>query len=143
MFGGIKDTFKKSEAASIVQSLLEQQVKLGFLNLDAGKIANAIVGLTWDSRSQFLDGKKYPRPSKYGLAAFSIASSLDRCGSDRDLFLALMAVLPPILERLEGDRLIGSANTTDMRLALLSSNAYLSHARHHGLIDEEVEPDAQ
>lgn len=72
MFDGVRNTWRKSEAAVIVQNLLEIQVKNGLSNLDPAETANKLVGVVWDSKPDIFSGKFGQRPHKISLAAAAL-----------------------------------------------------------------------
>jgi hypothetical protein len=58
LFSGIMDTYKKSEAAVVVQNLPEHQARVGLLDVDPGKLANRLISLIWDQKPD-LFGRKF------------------------------------------------------------------------------------
>jgi hypothetical protein len=57
LFSGIKNTFKKSEAAMVVQKLLETQAKVGLLLHDPAELARALVMAVWDKHPALFTGR--------------------------------------------------------------------------------------
>ena len=72
---GITDTYKKSEAAVVVQNLLEQQLKAGLFESDPAMCANRLVEVIWQQKPDMFGGKFGQRPHKLSIAAaaFSFA----------------------------------------------------------------------
>ena len=76
LFSGINNTLKKSEAAVVVQDLLEQQVRAGLFNLSAAPFANQLVQTIWRHKSEVLDGSQGPRPHKITIAAMALSTGV-------------------------------------------------------------------
>lgn len=77
LFGGIKDTFKKSEAAVIVQNLLEMQQKSGLFDNDPASSATSLVDAVWTKNPHLFDGRFGQRPHKISLAASAFSNAID------------------------------------------------------------------
>lgn len=77
LFAGIKDTFKKSEAAVIVQNLLEMQQKNGFFDTDPASSATHLIDAVWAKKPHLFDGRFGQRPHKISLAAAAFSNALD------------------------------------------------------------------
>lgn len=119
LFSGAKALVCKSEAAVIVQKLLERQVALGFLGTDPAPsvLANKLVELLWD-RNPRIFGTAGVLPHKLAVAAAALSSGVNamaRAG-DRQTLLALLASLGTALVELAatGDRL--DLHATDLYL---------------------------
>ena len=76
LFRGIKSTYKKSEAAVVVQNLLEHQAKAGLFNLDPASIATKLVAAAWKQKPDVFDGLFGQRPHKITVAAFAFANGM-------------------------------------------------------------------
>ena len=79
-FRGIKNNIKKSEAAVIIQNLLEMQSKTGLYDRDPASSANEIVGAFWDKSVNILDGRFGQRPHKISLAAAALGDAISKLG---------------------------------------------------------------
>ena len=77
LFGGIKDTFKKSEAAVIVQNLLEMQQKSGLFDNDPASSATTLVDAVWTKNPHLFDGRFGQRLHKISLAASAFSNAID------------------------------------------------------------------
>jgi hypothetical protein len=73
IFGGVTDLYKKSEAAVVVQNLLEHQSRAGMLDRHPGKFANALVRAAWQQLPDIFGGKFGQRPHKISTAATALA----------------------------------------------------------------------
>lgn len=77
LFRNIKNQFRKSEAAIIVQNLLEMHTKIGLLDGDVAVIANKIVEAVWQDSSHLLDGRFGRRPHKLALATAALHFAIE------------------------------------------------------------------
>lgn len=82
LFGGIKDTYKKSEAAVVVQNLLEMQAKAGIFDGDPASSATDLVGIVWTKSPHLFDGRFGQRPHKISVAAASFANAISVLGHE-------------------------------------------------------------
>lgn len=71
-FSGVKSTWRKSEAAVVIQNLLEHQHKVGMFDPDPGRTANALIQAIWDSSPETFDGRRGVRPHKATIAAAAL-----------------------------------------------------------------------
>lgn len=81
VFSAIKNTYKKSEAAVVVQKLLEQVIsQFPHMNWRTGEpaaeVANVYVGALFTARPDMVNGHYGVRPHKVTFAAASIACGL-------------------------------------------------------------------
>ncbi|EJM69954.1 hypothetical protein [Pseudomonas sp. GM55] len=76
LFSGIKSTYKKSEAAIVVQNLLEQQAKVGIFDLDPARFAKKLIEIIWNSKPDVFDGKFGQRPHKLAVAASALSNGI-------------------------------------------------------------------
>ena len=72
MFNSIKSAYKKSEAAVVVQNLLEHQARAGWFEMDPPSFANKLVALVWEQRPDVFDGKFGQIPHKIAVAASAL-----------------------------------------------------------------------
>lgn len=77
LFRGIKDTFRKSEAAVIVQNLLEMQQRSGLFDHDPASSATRIVDAVWKKSPHLFDGRFGQRPHKISIAASALSNAVD------------------------------------------------------------------
>lgn len=101
MFSAIKSTFKKSEAAVVVQNLLEEHRARGACEGDPASIATRLVGLVWDQKPDLFGGKFGQRPHKLSVAAIALAQGLPGFAYNRDMQLACLLSLGTILSQLD------------------------------------------
>lgn len=95
-FSGVKDIYKKSEAAVLVQNLLEHQARIGLLSADPAKLANHLVEVVWQVRPDLFSGKFGQRPHKLSVAASALAFPLRHLKNgavERDALILSLATL--------------------------------------------------
>ncbi len=99
-FSGIKNNIRKSEAAVLIQNLLENQAALGFFpktDPTPAEMANKLIQVVWDNNSGIAQSN--PLPHKMALAAVGLSSgviAMDKAGN-REILLALNFSLGQIL----------------------------------------------
>ncbi|RCW85444.1 hypothetical protein [Phyllobacterium bourgognense] len=78
MFGAIKNTYKMSEAAVVVQNLLQISLRAGLGNpaADCAQMANNMVAIAWKDRPDLFSGKFGQRPHKISVAAAALAEGV-------------------------------------------------------------------
>lgn len=116
LFRGIKSAYKKSEAAVVVQNLLENQARLGLLNRDPAKFANELIGAVWDSKPDVFEGKFGQRPFKITVAASALANGIDLLKDGDPNRDALVMSLGNILSELETNGRLYPLNSLDGEL---------------------------
>jgi hypothetical protein len=129
LFSGIKSTYKKSEAAVVVQNLLEHQANVGLFDLDPAKLANKLVEIVWDSKPDVFDGKFGQRPHKITVAASALANGIELF-DDGDLNRnALVLSLGNILSELETNGRLYPLNSLDHQLIEASMSIFAEIAQ--------------
>ena len=73
---GMVNTFKKSEAAVVVQKLLEIQAIAGLFDKDCAAYAQVLVDAAWSEKPTVFDGSFGQRPFKLSVAATALANGL-------------------------------------------------------------------
>ncbi len=124
IFGGIKNTYKKSEAAAVVQNLLEHQASVGLFSLDPAKLATKLTGAVWDSKPDVFNGKFGQRPHKITVAASALASGIglfDVSDLNRN---ALVLSLGNLLSELETNGRLYPLNSLDHQLLEASISTF-------------------
>lgn len=123
LFSGIKNTYKKSEAAAVVQVFLEHQANAGMLDLDPARLANKLVAMIWDSKPDVFSGKFGQRPHKISVAACAIANGLELFADGNMNRNALMFSLGNILSEIETNGRLYPLNSLDHQL--LETSMYI------------------
>lgn len=125
LFSGIKNTYKKSEAAVVVQNLLELQANVGLFDLDPAKFANKLVGIAWDSKPDVFNGKFGQRPHKMTVAASALANGIELFDDDDLNRNALVLSLGNIVSELATNGRLYPFNSLDHQLLEVSMSIYV------------------
>lgn len=119
-FSGIKDNLKKSEAAVVVQTLLERHQQKFGLSAQPSALANKLIDSTWNSAPELFNGKKSgARPHKASIAAYSLACAAygaRKMGTNEEMELAFSMCLSQILSKIESSPEHFQFTDIDMRL---------------------------
>lgn len=73
LVGGIANIWKKSDAATGVTNLLEDQKRKGFFWGDAFKAAHDYIEWAWEAQPRIFNGKLGVRPHKVSTAIYALA----------------------------------------------------------------------
>ena len=76
LFGSIKTKWKMSEAAVVVEKLLERQVQWGWVELDPLTTANKLVHCVWMENPKLYSGGFGQRPHRLTIAAVALARGI-------------------------------------------------------------------
>lgn len=105
LFSGFKDNLKKSEAAALVETLLERHQANFGLSVPPGQLANQLIDTTWRSAPQIFNGKlSGARPHRASVAAYALACAahgVREKGTNEEMELALSMCLAQILSKIE------------------------------------------
>lgn len=116
LFSGIKDAYKKTAAAVVIQHLLEHQGRIGFFEGDPATLSRRLVSSTWDQKPDMFGGKFGQRPHKLSVAAISLAIGVAGFSKhDRNRAVLLLA-LGNILSELEVNGRLYPLNGVDYTL---------------------------
>ena len=80
--------YKKSDAATAIQNLLEHQAQYGVFEGDPASTANAYVQAAWDEKPDVFNGKFGKRPHKLSVVIYALALAVQRLHSIKDDQLA-------------------------------------------------------
>lgn len=116
IFGGIKSTFKKTEAAVVVQNLLEHQVKTGLFDLNPAKLANRLIEMAWEAKPDVFNGKFGQRPHKITVAAAALANGIELSDEGDSNRNALVLSLGSLLSELEVNGQLYPLNSLDHKV---------------------------
>jgi hypothetical protein len=125
MFSAIKSTFKKSEAAVVIQNLLSDHKARGACEGDPAFIATKLISLVWDQKPDLFNGKFGQRPHKLSVAAIALAQGLNGFAYNRDMQLACLNSLGTILDQLNVNGQFYKLNAIDDALI---SEAFIDYA---------------
>ena len=113
LFGGIKSNYKKSEAAVVVQNLLE---RYELFDLNPASMANKLVAALWEEKPDIFNGKFGQRPHKLTVAAAALANGI-HLFEKSDLNRSVLALsLGAILSDLEINGRLYPLNSIDHQL---------------------------
>jgi hypothetical protein len=101
IFKGIKDNWKKSEAAVVIQNLLEDSFKIGLFEMDPASSANSLIGTVWTKFPHLFDGRFGQRPHKISIAAYALANALEVVGADNSNGYTFAISLGKILNEID------------------------------------------
>lgn len=135
LFSGIKNNYKKSEAAVVVQNLLEHQQKIGLFDANPGSTATRLVGDLWDARPDIFNGNFGQRPHKLTVAAAALASGLRSQWPNESDRNAILVCLGIVLSEVERNGSLYPFNGVDERLIALS----LARFQEEADVDESVD----
>lgn len=124
LFGAIKNPYKKSEAAVVVQNLLEAQARAENFDLDPASYANQLVAAIWDQKPDVFDGKFGQRPHKLTVAAAALAHGIQQLDSSDDNWPSLVLSLGNLLSELEVNGQLYPLNSLDHCLLRVAVSAF-------------------
>jgi len=116
LLDGFKDIKHKSDAAVIVQNLLEHQARAGLYSLDPASEATRLVEIVWLSHRDLFSGKFGQRPHKITVAASAIANGLNLYQADEPNRNALLLSLGKIFSELAVNERKYALNSLDQEL---------------------------
>lgn len=125
LFSGLKSTYKKSEAAVVVQNLLEHQGKVGMFTGDPGKTATAMVASVWRAKPAVFDGSFGQRPHKLSVAAAALANAITALTQDSPHRAGIGIALGNLLSHLEVNGSLYPFNGIDQKLVETSLAVFL------------------
>ena len=79
MFMGVIDTFKKSQAAAVLEILLGHAASRNLVWREPAITANHSVGHAWERYYEAVSGRIRRRPNKMAFASLSAAAQIERC----------------------------------------------------------------
>lgn len=97
MFGWVKNTLRKSEAALLVQQALEHHMPFGSRPFDPDKQSTLFVARVWDHKPDVFEGKLGKPPHKMSIAAFALATALRDFEDDDEAEIAILLALGAVL----------------------------------------------
>ena len=116
LFKGIKNTYKKSEAAVLVQNLLEMQAKVGIFNEDPASSATLLVDAVWMKTPHLFDGRFGQRPHKLSLAAASFSNAIQGLKIGSSNSNVFVVCLGNVLNEVEVNGRLYPLNSLDMEI---------------------------
>lgn len=116
LFRSVKNTYKKSEAAVVVQNLLEIQANTGMLDIDPATAANQLVRSVWSESPHLFDGRFGQRPHKLSIAAVAFSRAITHLSDDDPLILSFMMALGKIMGEVSANGRLYPFNSVDEQL---------------------------
>jgi len=116
LFSGIKNNYKKSEAAVVVQNLLQMQFDAGMLDRDPASFATALVDAVWSDKPDIFNGNFGQRPFKISVAAIAIGMGIPQYSNGDATRNALVISLGNIFLELETNGRLYPLNSIDDQL---------------------------
>lgn len=101
MLSRMKNNWKKSEAAVIVQQLLERKEAVGLFTGDSATTANSIVAIGWEQMPDVFSGKFGKRPHKISVAAFCLGYFTQVYDSDERNGMILAVCFMELMEEIQ------------------------------------------
>lgn len=125
-FSGVEAAVRKSEAAVVIQKLLERQIACGLLEVEPRALANKLVQVVWDRNPQLFNDANAKLPNKLALAAAALSSGVNalRTG-DRSDQLALVTCLGFVLMDLIASEGRHSLSSLDLYLIDQATSVHL------------------
>jgi hypothetical protein len=132
--GGIKNFFKQTEAAVVVQKLLEHQAnKVGWFDLDPAQFANMLVRAAWEEEPDIFSGKFGQRPHKVSTAAIALARAVKAMPKTDSNRSAVLISLGNLLSKIERNGQFYPLNSTDEYLLEFSAKVFMEASADMGV----------
>jgi hypothetical protein len=116
LFDGFVTSWKLSEAAVIVQGLLERQPGAQTIKEGPARFAHTLVQSEFDGNQDLYSGNKGGRPSKYVLAACSLRGGVESNAEDKLIRCTLLLCLGNLMMYIAGNASKEKFSLNDMRL---------------------------
>ena len=142
LFSGIKSTLKKSEAAVLVQRLLEHQADFGSFTLDPARLATELVQRVWELEPDIYNGKFGQRPHKITVATTALANGIDLFDNDDLNKNALALSLGSLFSELETNGRLYPLNSLDHQLLETSAEVFMKFSQEFSESSAGKEADA-
>ncbi|WP_157764557.1 hypothetical protein [Rhodobacter sp. CZR27] len=136
LFKGIKDQWKKAEAAAVIQTLLEEQIKVGLLDANAASLANSVVSKVWEQSPEYFDGRFGQRPHKIAFAGLALAMAVDKLPKDGRLHAPLMVCLSELLLGVEANSFLLPLTPLDERMIAAARDVLVAQTQN--LADDQL-----
>lgn len=130
LFSGIINNWKKSEAAAIIQNLLEiSQKNMGAFGFspDPAQTATSLIQSAWEAMPHVFSGEFGQRPHKLATAAIALAYGIQHT-TDEDNRAHFLIALGSILNEVEANGSFYPFNSIDERLLVNASRLFTEKA---------------
>ncbi|MBW6453784.1 MAG: hypothetical protein K0A92_08405 [Methyloprofundus sp.] len=116
ILGSVKSNFKKSEAAVIIQKLLEMQAGLGTFVGNPAKSATLIIANAWNNKPDIFNGKFGQRPHKMSAAATAFAIAIEEMSPENPHYLPIIFAFSRLIEDYELNGELYPFSSMDIKL---------------------------
>ncbi|UUD64505.1 hypothetical protein D16iCDA_02010 [Pseudomonas seleniipraecipitans] len=124
LFRNIKNTYKQSEAAVVVQNLLEHQCQSGMYHADAAKSASSLVAVVWAQKPDIFSGVFGQRPHKISVAAAALANGVFNLPESNTNRAGLVMALGELLAEVDVNERLYGFNGVDHELLGMALSAF-------------------
>lgn len=128
LLSGIKDTYKKTEAAVVVQNLLDLSARAGLFEGDTSLVARTVVDAAWKHKPDIFSGKFGQRPHKIAVAGFALGLAVTRLDDSSNLKSILVIALGNLLSEAATNRLMYGFSSMDDVLFEAAAKAFPADA---------------
>lgn len=129
MFGWVKNTLRKSEAALLVQQAFEARMAYCLSPFDADKLSTALVAKVWDYKPDIFEGKLGKAPHKMSVAAIALANGAYDYDHDDDMRLPIQLALGLVLTEVVNNGRFYNLGGADHYLLELADKAFAEIAK--------------
>lgn len=123
IFKGFKNTYKKSEAAVVLQNLLEMQAKSGLFELNPATTANDLIDRVWNDAPHKFDGRFGQRPHKIALAGAALTKAIHSLPFNDTVRNSFCLCLANILSEVEANGSLYPFSNLDFELLSEAASA--------------------
>lgn len=127
----VKTRWRMSQAAVVIQNLLERYPKLGLADTGMlpSKAASQLVASVWDEMPDIFEGKVAPKPHKLSTAAISLASGFFIYENNRPMRVSLFWALGEIMREIEANAEAYNFHPLDEQLLRTANKALLEEGK--------------
>lgn len=127
----VKTRWQMSQAAVVIQNLLEHYPKLGLADTGVlpSKTATQLVAAVWDEMSDIFEGKLAPKPHKLSIAAISLASGFFTYEKNRPMRVSLFWALGEIMREIETNAGAYNFHSLDEQLLRTANKALIEEGK--------------
>jgi len=116
LFDGITNTYKKSEAAVVVQNALAHYAAMGLFTMEPAPYATKLINAVWDHKPDIYNGKFGQRPHKITVAITALANGLKVREKDSPVWNVLAMALGVLFKELDANEGFYPLNSLDNEL---------------------------
>lgn len=128
LFDGIKNTYKKSEAAAVLQNLLEDLQRSGLFDGPTAPTASFLIDTAWKSKPDIFNGKFGQHPHKLSAVAYTLAISTIPLDKNSALRNSLIIALGKVVQEVEANGSLYPFNRIDDTLLNTARDVFFGAA---------------